>query len=245
MLFAARFSLKRYDAPFFGYGRRYFSAASSGRLHVDLSLYLITHRACAKDDTVFVDKVMQAVKGGVTCVQIRDQDEDLRASLRTAITLKEKLRPYGVRLIMNDRVDVALAALADGVHLGQKDLPYAAARRLLGSRALIGLTVDTWEDVLEAQHLDVDYLGVQVFASKQTKPGCIQPWEIEGLKKIRSISSHRIVALGGMSEGNVGMVRTILKEGDGIGMVGELWRGGDPYRVAQRVTALFRGSHVS
>ncbi|MFC2049158.1 thiamine phosphate synthase [Chlamydiota bacterium] len=81
------------------------------------------------------------------------------------------------------------------MHLGQKDLDYAQARRFLGSRAIIGLTVDTWDDVLKAEEFDVDYLGVQIFPSKHTKPASVSIWGLEGLRKIRALSRHRIVTI--------------------------------------------------
>lgn len=192
---------------------------------------------------MFVHKVVRAVKGGVTCVQIRDRHEDVRASIHTTLKLKKLLTRFKVPLIVNNRVDVAMATEADGVHLGQSDFPYSEARRLLGPRAIIGLSVDTWDDVVAAQELDVDYLGVsQLFPSKHTKPGCMSPWGLDGLKKIRQFSRHRLVVIGGVNLLNLKEVCKELHLGndrDGVAMVGDLWRSDDPLLVAEEVQRVF------
>jgi thiamine-phosphate pyrophosphorylase len=217
---------------------------SMRRQNVDLSLYLVTSRVGVRNDDDFIFRVISGVKGGVTCVQIRDHYQDICATIRTASKLRRLLLSFNVPLIINNRVDVALAVDADGVHLGQNDLPYKEARKILGPRAIIGLSVDKWADVEAAQSLDVDYLGVsQLFPSKETKPGCESPWGIEGLRKVRAFSRHRLVVIGGVT---LPLLPTICKElnlgpsRDGVAMVGELWRSEDPSLVAQRVHAIFR-----
>ena len=223
-------------------GNRHFSVLHRSCFPIDLSLYLVTNRCYTKDDSHFIDKVLQTVHGGVTCVQYSDPYVDLHNQFKTALSLREKLRASGVPLIINNNVEVALAVQADGVHLGQKDLAYGHARRLIGSRAIIGLTVDTWDDVLKAEELDVDYLGVQIFPSKHTKPTSLSIWGLEGLRKIRAISKHRIVAIGGINLDNLLHVYkelNINEKSDGIAMVGELWRTSDPKMAAKRVMDLF------
>lgn len=175
-------------------------------------------------------------------VQLWDHVEDIRPSIKTAYKMKEMLSGRGIPLIINNRVDVALAVNAEGVHLGQRDFPYQEARRLLGKRAILGFTVDTFEDVIAAENLDVDYLGVQVFPSKNTKPNHTHLWGIEGLRKVKSFSRHRVLAIGGINVDNLKAVATHLSlgpEGDGVAMVGQLWRGENPYGVAQRVHSIF------
>ena len=223
-------------------GNRHFSILHKRHYSIDLSLHLVTNRCYAKGDSHFIDKVMQAVHGGVTCVQYSDPHVNLHTKFKIALSLKEKLYASGVPLIINNHVDVALAVQADGVHLGQKDLGYGQARCLLGSRAIVGLTVDTWDDVLKAEELDVDYLGVQIFPSKHTKPTSVSIWGLEGLRKIRAISRHRIVAIGGINLDNLLHVYkelNINEQRDGVAMVGELWRTNDPKVAAERVKALF------
>lgn len=208
------------------------------RKPVDLRLCLITNRTVVKSERIFNEKVLQAVKGGVTCVQLREREEDVRHCLKAARYLKDALHAYGATLIINDRVDVALAVGADGVHLGQKDFPYAEARKILGPQAIIGLTVESWEDVRAASETDVDYLGVQVFTSKETKVDSSHLWGIEGLKKVRKHFPRRVMAIGGISLQNLNHVTHELSKGDGIAMAGELWKG-DSFLVAQKVHQLF------
>lgn len=205
---------------------------------IDLSLYLVTERTCIKDEEMLLNKAKQAIKGGITCLQLRDHNEDLQASIKTARHLKSLMASRGVSLIINNRIDVALAVGADGVHLGQKDFPIKEARKLLGKKSVIGLTVDKLEDVHAAEDLDVDYLGVQVFRSKNTKPNSSAVWGLDGLKKIKTISRHRIVAIGGIDLENLELVNSIIdlsKNQDGIAMVGALWRSEDLYITARKI----------
>lgn len=224
-------------SPFspYPYSKRYFSHLSR-RHGIDLSLCLVTDRKCVKSDEEFFSKISRAIEGGVTCIQLRDQNEDLQASLRSAYRLKDR-----IPLIINNRVDVALA-VGTGVHLGKKDFPLEDARRLLGQQAIIGWTVETLDDVHIAEKLDVDYLGVQLFPSKNTKLNHTRIWGIEGLKQIRSLSRHRLVAIGGITLDNLETVCSQLqlgRQGDGIAMVGELWRGNNPSIEAQKIQAIF------
>lgn len=205
---------------------------------IDLTLYLVTERTYATDEDNFLYKAQQAIKGGVTCIQLRDGNENLQSSIKTARLLKALISKSKIPLIINDRVDVALAVGADGVHLGQKDFPAAEARMLLGQRAIIGLTVETLEDVHSAENLDVDYLGVQVFPSKKTKPNSNAIWGLKGLKKIKEISRHRIVAIGGINFENLALVSSAIhlnKKQDGVAMVGALWRADNPFIEARKI----------
>ena len=129
------------------------------RKDFDMSLYLVTDRPLSRGrDIEWI--VEEAVKGGATVVQLREKDCSTAEFVSIASRLMEKLKPLGVPLIINDRIDVALAVDADGVHIGQSDMPYATARRLLGNDKIIGLSVETMDEVVEANALDVDYIGV-------------------------------------------------------------------------------------
>ncbi len=213
-----------------------------GRPPVDLSCYLVTERSAVANEDEFCFKVVRAIEGGVTAIQFRDRNEDLQASLRTADRLKSLMKKRGIPLIINNRIDIALSIQADGVHIGKCDFPYAKARALLGSRSIIGLTIETIEDVLAAEKLNVDYLGLQLFPSKQTKPNHNRLWGIEGLRLARQLSHHRIVAIGGIDLNNLEKVLSYLHPGatqDGVAMVGRLWRSQDPYEEAQKIRAIF------
>jgi thiamine-phosphate pyrophosphorylase len=209
---------------------------------IDLSLYLVTERTYAKNDDEFVFKVGRAIHGGVTCIQIRDRREDLVRSVITACRLKKMMDRKGIPLIINDHLSVALAVNAEGVHIDQKEFSYQEVRDFVGPKTIIGWTVETWDDVYEAEQFpDIDYLGVQVFLSKHTKPHQKQVWGIEGLKKVRSISRHRVVAIGGIDLDNLQTVCSQLNLGpqqDGVAMVGALLKEKDPYPIAQKMRAI-------
>jgi len=168
-------------------------------------LYLVTDQRFLKGRSL-EDMVMEAVKGGVSCVQLREKSASTRDFVDLAIALKKRLSPLGVPLIINDRMDVALAARADGVHIGQSDMPYELAREILGPGPVIGLSVESWEDVVRAQGLDVDYLGVSPVFATPTKNDTKVPWGLDGLARIRKYSSHPLVAIGGIDRQNAGAV---------------------------------------
>ena len=231
--------INRFFSPIFFNSYRSFSQTSL-RSRFDLSLYLVTERKSVKNDADFYARIQKGVEGGVTCVQLRDENEDLRDTFRNAYRIKEMLESRGVPLIINNRVDVALAVKAHGVHLGQKDFPVEEARYLLGSRAIIGLTVDTLEDIRIAEELDIDYVGLHVLPSVSTKPFSRKIWGIDGLMEARLHSRHRFVAIGGVHLTTLETVYSELnggEKGDGVAMVGELWRGKNPYEVAKKIRA--------
>jgi thiamine-phosphate pyrophosphorylase len=129
-------------------------------------------------------------------------------------------------LIINDRIDVALAIGADGVHIGQHDTPYEDARRLLGSHAIIGLSVESVEQATEAENLDVDYLGVSPIFSTPTKTDIATEWGIEGLRLLRSNTRHILVAIGGINASNA---QTVVEAGaDGLAVVSAICASPDP-----------------
>jgi len=165
-------------------------------------IYLVTDQAACQGKPL-ESIVLNAVKAGVCCVQLREKTIGTRLFLKKALDLAAILKRAKIPLIINDRVDIALAAGADGVHLGQSDMPYDIARRLLGQDAIIGLSVETWEDVQKAQDLSVDYLGVSPVFPTPTKTDTKSPWGLEGLKKIRAYSRHPLVAIGGLNASNV------------------------------------------
>ncbi len=141
--------------------------------------------------------VQQAVAAGVQVVQYRDKCVPTRTLVEEARRLRELCRD--VLFLVNDRVDVAMAAAADGVHLGQDDLPFAAARRLLGKKKVIGLTVRSLSEALEAQELGADYLGVSPIFATSTKADAGAPAGLALLQEIRQRVSLPLVAIGGIT----------------------------------------------
>ncbi len=179
-------------------------------------IYLVTDRGLCLGRSL-EEVILAAVAGGASFVQLREKDLSTRAFVEEAIAIKKILAPRRVPLIINDRVDVALASGADGIHIGQEDMPYPIARRLLGARAIIGLSVETWEDVVASQELDVDYIGVSPVFATPTKTDTKAPWGLDGLRRIKAFSRHPMVAIGGI---NAACARDVLKAGaEGLAVV--------------------------
>jgi thiamine-phosphate pyrophosphorylase len=200
-------------------------------------LYLVTDRALCGERGIETI-VKRAVQGGVACVQIREKDLSTRAFVEEAARLKALLAATQVPLIINDRVDVALAVGAQGVHLGQDDLPCEVARRLLGPNAIIGLSVETWEDVERAESQPVDYLGVSPIFATPTKTDTKGAWGLDGLAMIKAFSRHPLVAIGGLNPSNI--AQAVRAGADGIAVVSALCCAQDPEKVAAELNALMR-----
>ena len=164
-----------------------------------LKLYLVTDRELSRGRSL-EEVVSDAVAGGVTMVQLREKEASTGEFVDLAMRIKEILRPSGVPLIINDRVDVALAVDAEGVHIGQSDMPYEMARRLLGPDKIIGLSVENMDDLIRANDLDVDYVGISPVYGTPTKTDTAEPFGLEGLKEAVKLSIHPTVAIGGMNK---------------------------------------------
>ena len=188
-------------------------------------IYLVTDRSLCRNRTLS-DIVMQAVQGGVAYVQLREKEISTRLFVEEANAIKKILKPHNVPLIINDRIDVALACGAEGVHIGQDDMPYAIARKLMGIKAIIGLSVETWADVEESQRLDVDYIGVSPIFPTPTKTDTKGAWGLEGLAKIKAFSRHPLVAIGGINQANAADV--IAAGADCIAVVSAICAATDP-----------------
>ena len=196
-------------------------------------LYLVTDRVLCGSRPL-EEVVAQAVAGGVACVQLREKDLSTRRFLDLARRLKGLLVPAGVPLIINDRLDVALACGADGVHVGQEDMPCRLVRSILGPGAIVGLSVETWEDVERAQDLDVDYLGVSPVFQTPTKADTKAPWGLDGIRRIRAFSRHPLVAIGGLNAANA---QDAVRAGaDSIAVVSAICASPDPRRAAEELS---------
>ncbi len=196
-------------------------------------LYLVTDRGlCGRRP--LADVVLQAIRGGASCVQLREKSAATRAFVEEARRIKELMAPFRVPLIINDRLDVALAVGADGVHVGQDDMPFEIARRLMGPGAIIGLSVETWEDVERAEELDADYLGVSPVFATPTKTDTKEPWGIEGIAKIKAFSRHPLVAIGGLNASNAETI--VLAGADGVAVVSAICAAPDPLAASRELT---------
>ncbi|GEA59286.1 thiamine phosphate synthase [Vibrio comitans] len=199
-------------------------------------LYFVTDDQ--QDIETLCSVVKQAISGGVTMVQIREKHGDVRAFIERARAVKSVMQGSGVPLIINDRVDVALAVDACGVHLGQSDMPVADARRLLGDDKLLGLSVESEEQLLEAQSFAVDYLGVSAIFATPTKTNTVKHWGIEGLTKAVKLSNKPLVAIGGINESNI---RSVVATGvDGIALVSAISAASDPTQASKDLLSTMR-----
>lgn len=203
----------------------------------DLKLYLVTDEKLAGGrDLEWI--VQEAVRGGVTMVQLREKEASTREFVATASRLKCALATSAVPLIINDRIDVALAVDADGVHIGQSDMPYDIARQLLGPDKIIGLSVESIDDVREANLLDVDYIGVSPVFATPTKTDTAAPFGLDGLRKAVRISRHPIVGIGGI---NLQTAPEVMRAGaDGIAVVSALMAAETPREAAEKLLECIR-----
>jgi len=199
----------------------------------DYSLYLVTDDALAGGRSIEWI-VAEAVAGGVTCVQLREKHAESRAYYERARALRERLRPLGIPLIINDRLDIALAAGADGVHLGQGDLPCVEARHIAGPNFLIGISVSTTAEAQAAARDGADYLGISPIFDTPTKTDTPPATGIDGLRAIRAAVSLPLVAIGGIKVENAAAV--VRAGADGIAVVSAIMAVADP-RAAARALA--------
>ena len=205
-------------------------------MSLDLSLYLVTDPALCAERGLEAT-VMAAVRGGVSVVQLRDKHASDEEMIAQAIRLKALLDEYEVPLIINDRIEVALASGADGLHIGQSDGDPVEARRRLGEDALIGLSVQTLEQLKAVDVERIDYLGLGPVHATPTKPDHAAPLGIEGLTQLVRSSPLPTVAIGGISLANAGEVMT--SGTDGLAVVSALCSAEDPAAAAQQYLAQY------
>lgn len=164
-------------------------------------LYAVTDRAWIGEKTL-PQQVEAALRGGVTCVQLREKDLDEAAFLEEARQIRELCRRYGVPFVVNDSVDVAVACGADGVHVGQKDMAAGEVRRCIGDSMLLGVSVHTVAEAAEAVQNGADYLGLGAVFPTSTKTDVAQ-MSMETLRDIRDAVDIPIVAIGGIKQSNI------------------------------------------
>ena len=200
------------------------------RMNADLlRLYLVTDQAALRGRSLS-DVVLAAVQGGVSCVQLREKNLGSRDFLAQALMLKKLLASYHVPLVINDRIDIALACRAEGVHLGQSDPPVLQARNLLPPEVFIGWSVESMAQVLQSAILPVDYLGVSPIFATPTKTDTKAAWGLEGVAAVRASTGLPLVGIGGIHAGNA---TCILRAGaDGLAVVSAVCSADDPRAAA-------------
>ena len=178
----------------------------------DYRLYLVTDRNCLQQQTL-EQAVEQAILGGVTLVQLREKAIASKAFYERALRIKAICHLYNVPLLINDRVDIALAVEADGVHIGQSDLPCGVVRQILGKDKIIGVSARTAQQAIQAQADGADYLGVGAMFATSTKQDA-QTVTIASLTQIRQAVTLPIVAIGGINHTTLPALQQALQAAD-------------------------------
>ena len=202
---------------------------SSGSAKVNYSLYLVTDSALAMGRAL-PDVVRAAVDGGVTCVQVREKDVPSRAYIERLLLVRPLLRECSIPLFVNDRVDVALAVEADGVHLGQTDMPLVMARSIAADRLIVGVSCETVQDAIDAERGGADYVSVSPVFVTPTKTDTAPALGLDGVRAIRRAIHLPVVAIGGISAANAADV--IHAGADGICVVSAIVSAPDPRAAA-------------
>ena len=180
------------------------------------------------------ESVEKAIKGGAGVIQLREKDASGRSFLRIAESVHAITRRYGIPLIINDRVDIALAVGAEGVHLGQDDIPARDARRIIGPDMILGVSASSLEEARQAERDGADYLGVGAMNPTMTKSDA-DTVTVDELKAIRAAVSIPIVIIGGINFSTIGHYKGIGV--DGIAVVSAVVAADDPERAARELKA--------
>ncbi|MFW2491078.1 thiamine phosphate synthase [Clostridium chromiireducens] len=202
---------------------------------IDYSIYLVTDRDLMSTETL-EEAIEQAILGGCTLVQLREKDCSSLEFYNTAVRVKEITDKYNVPLIINDRLDIALAVDAAGIHVGQSDMPAIIVRKIIGEDKIIGVSTGSLEQALKAQEDGADYIGVGAMYSTGTKKDA-NPTSMEELKKIRANISIPIVVIGGINKDRVRDFENM--EIDGLAIVSAIIAQKDITEATKELKALF------
>ena len=203
---------------------------------IDYTLYLCTDRGLMTSDTI-EEAVEEAILGGTGVIQLREKDIDARDFYKMAVSLKEITSKYHVPLIINDRVDVALACDADGVHIGQRDIPAKLVREMIGPDKLLGVSAATVEEAVQAVEDGADYLGIGAMYATGTKEDA-EIVTIDELRRIREAVNVPIVVIGGI---NLKTLDNFKGYGiDGLAVVSAVMAAEDVQAAARELVTRFR-----
>ncbi len=189
------------------------------------------------DNRQFFSILESSLKGGVSIVQLREKKANSNDFYARAVYAKSRCSFYGVPLIINDRVDIALAVDADGVHIGQQDLSVAVVRQLLGQQKIIGWSVSNEQQAIESKDLAINYIGLSPIFDTTTKTDHLDPpLGIEGLIRFRSISNKPIICIGGIDQHNTAQI--IQNGADGIAVVSAISQASDPLKATKQLNKI-------
>jgi len=203
-------------------------------------LYVITDEKASRGRS-HLQVAEAAILGGADVLQLRDKEASSGRLYRVAMQLRKLTRDANIPFIVNDRLDIALAADADGVHVGQTDLPASVVREIMGPDRILGVSVDTVEEALLAEKDGADYLGVgPVFEARGTKPDAGEPLGVERIARIRRHCRLPIVAIGGIDAENAGMVR--YAGADAAAVISAIGTADDIARAVRRLKGILYGT---
>lgn len=214
----------------------------TNKLEIDYSLYLVTDRFLAGGRSL-EHIVREGIDGGVTVVQLREKNARTRHFLDQALRFKRVTSESGIPLIINDRLDIAMACEAEGVHLGQEDMSCRLARRIAGKDMIIGVSVSTLDEALAAETEGADYLGVGPLFATLTKADALAPTGLDILSEIRRAVYIPLVGIGGITPGNVGSV--IRSGADGAAVVSAVVSHPDPESAARQLLSAIRQARAN
>jgi thiamine-phosphate pyrophosphorylase len=202
-------------------------------------LYVVTSSELSRGRST-IEVVRQALAGGATVIQLREKNWSARDFVELGLEIRRLTREAGAGFIVNDRLDVALAVDADGVHLGQEDLPAQVARRLLGEGKILGVSVGTVAEAQEAVAAGADYLGVGPIFATGSKADAGEPVGVELIRAIRKVVSVPLVAIGGINRSNAGEV--IAAGADGVAVISAVVSSEDIRAAAAELLAVVRAA---
>lgn len=206
-------------------------------MNFDYTLYLVTDRQLMSCDSL-TEAVEQAILGGCTMIQLREKELPSLEFYNQAVAVKQVTDKYHIPLIINDRIDIAMAVQATGVHIGQHDLPAAAVRKVIGENMLLGVSASSIAEAIQAQQDGADYLGVGAMFPTGTKTDA-DSVSMEELQKIRTAVSLPIVVIGGINKGNAGRFKPMGI--DGLAVVSAIIAQSDIKAAAAELKDLFCG----
>jgi thiamine-phosphate pyrophosphorylase len=206
-------------------------------MNFDYTLYLVTDRQLMSCDSL-TEAVEQAILGGCTMIQLREKELSSLEFYNQAVAVKQVTDKYHIPLIINDRIDIAMAVQATGVHIGQHDLPAAAVRKVIGENMLLGVSASSIAEAIQAQQDGADYLGVGAMFPTGTKTDA-DSVSMEELQKIRTAVSLPIVVIGGINKGNAGRFKPMGI--DGLAVVSAIIAQSDIKAAAAELKDLFCG----
>lgn len=215
------------------------SVQACSRNPIDLSVYVVLDDVLCETPEGMVKTALEAVAGGATVIQLRAPGWKKRQWLKAGLLLKNALQPLGIPLIIDDHIDIAQLVQADGVHVGQEDIDVRSARKLLGPKAIIGLSVGSLEELPDSS-LPVDYLGVGPVYATATKADAGKAIGLKGLEEICNQTDLPVVAIGGIKQFNCEEV--IHSGADGVAVVSAICGATDVKKAASEFTELVQAA---